>query len=124
MSFSTAPINLNHKIITLCGSTKFKKEFHEVWERLTLEGNIVFMIAPFWRGESRELSKEVKDLFMNMHLEKISMSDEIFVVDPDGYIGESTRMEIEYATRCNKPVSYLVPPSDVDESSATVNVPV
>lgn len=101
--------NRKHKVITLCGSTRFKKEFLETWERLTLEGNIVIMVAPFWRWEHRDLAPEVLDMFQTMHFEKIDMADEVFIVNPGGYIGDSTKMEIEYAEKAGKPVSYLFP---------------
>ena len=42
-----------------------------------------------------------------MHKRKIDMADEIFVINVDGYIGESTKSEIEYAKRTGKKVNYL-----------------
>ena len=47
----------------------------------------------------------------DMHKAKISMADEIFVINVGGYIGSSTRSEIEYAKATGKAVQYLVPPS-------------
>ena len=44
-----------------------------------------------------------------MHKRKIDMADEIFVINVGGYIGFSTRSEIEYAKATNKVVSYLEP---------------
>ena len=58
-----------YKVITLCGSTRFKEVFIEAQKRLTMEGNIVISVG--------------------------------------GYIGSSTRSEIEYALATGKAVWYL-----------------
>jgi len=42
-----------------------------------------------------------------MHKRKIDMSDEIFVINKDGYIGSSTKSEIEYAIAHGKKVNYM-----------------
>lgn len=92
------------KIVCLCGSTRFKKEFGEINRKLTLLGHII--LAPGVFGHSGDISTESqkKDLD-NLHYEKIDMADCVFVVNVDGYIGKSTKNEIEYAN--NKPVFYL-----------------
>lgn len=93
------------KIITLCGSTKFKDAFLSEQKRLTLEGNIVISAGLFGHsGDDLEGKKEMLD---EMHLRKIDLADEIFVINVDEYIGESTRKEIEYATKQNKQIHYL-----------------
>ena len=46
-------------------------------------------------------------IMLKMHKAKISMADEIFVINVGGYIGSSTRAEIEYAKATGKPVRYL-----------------
>lgn len=84
-------------IITLCGSTKFDKAFEEWNVRLTLLGNTVFSIVIPSHAYQIELTQEQKDIFDKAHLHKIALSDEIFVIDVDGYIGESTQKEIDYA---------------------------
>jgi hypothetical protein len=48
-------------------------------------------------------------MFDDMHLRKIDLADEIFVINPGGYIGQSTISEIEYTLKTNKPVKYLEP---------------
>lgn len=98
-----------YKIITLCGSTKFREEFLEVQKRLTLEGNIVISVGLFGHSGDEEVwDKGIKEMLDDMHLRKIDLADEIFVVNPGGYIGESTRKEIEYAKGKNKVVRYLL----------------
>lgn len=97
-----------YKIITLCGSTKFKDEFIREQKRLTLEGNIILTVGLFGHSGDNEVWNEgVKEMMDDMHKRRIDLSDEIFVINKDGYIGESTRSEIEYAIKTNKPVVYM-----------------
>lgn len=98
-----------YKVITLCGSTKFKDEFIEAQKRLTLEGNIVISVGLFGHSGDNEVSKDgVKEMLDDMHFRKIDLADEIFVVNVDGYIGSSTQKEIQYALANKKVVRYLV----------------
>ena len=99
--------NNKYKIITLCGSIRFKSEFMKVQEKLTLEGNIVFTPNFFNSIKKEEINLETKKMLDEMHRQKIDISDEIYVINVDGYIGESTKSEIEYAKAKNKKVSYL-----------------
>lgn len=97
-----------YKVITLCGSTRFKDEFMGVQKRLTLEGNIVISVGLFGHSGDNEVWIEgTKEMLDDMHLRKIDMADEIYVINVDGYIGTSTRNEIEYAKRTGKVVRYL-----------------
>lgn len=105
----------NYKVITLCGSTKFKEEFYEVQKRLTLEGNIVISVGLFghsgdsevWDGMDEGTLSKTKEMLDDMHKRKIDMADGIYVINVGGYIGESTRSEIEYAKALGKAVDYL-----------------
>ena len=100
----------NYKIITLCGSTKFKDEFIAEQKRLTLEGNIVISVGLFGHsGDNEVWSEKTKPMLDDMHKRKIDLADEIFVINVRGYIGSSTRNEIRYAILTNKPVKYLEP---------------
>ena len=104
-----------YKVITLCGSTRFKDAFIEAQKRLTLEGNIVISVGLFghsgdtevWEGMSEDTLTRTKEMLDDMHKRKIDMADEIFVINVDGYIGSSTRSEIEYAKAHGKTVCYL-----------------
>lgn len=99
-----------YKVITLCGSTRFKDEFMETQKRLTLEGNIVISVGLFGHSGDQEVWKEgVKEMLDNMHKRKIDMADAIFVINVGGYIGESTRSEIAYAKANGKEIFYLEP---------------
>lgn len=97
-------------VITLCGSTKFKDEFIETQKRLTLEGHVVLTVGLFGHsGDTEVYTKEgVKEMLDQMHLRKIDMSDEIYVINVGGYIGESTKNEIKYAIYNGKQVTFLV----------------
>jgi hypothetical protein len=98
-----------YNVITLCGSTKFREEFMAEQKRLTLEGNIVISVGLFGHsGDTEVWLEETKTMLDDMHKRKIDMADEIFVINVGGYIGESTKSEIEYAIRTGKPVKYLI----------------
>lgn len=97
-----------YHVITLCGSTRFKEQFLEAQKRLTLEGNIVISVGLFGHSGDEEVwTPGIKEMLDNMHKRKIDMADAIYVINPGGYIGESTRSEIEYAKANGKKVLYL-----------------
>ena len=99
------------KVITLCGSTRFKDEFLEAQKQLTLEGNIVISVGLFGHsGDDVVWTEGVKDMLDRQHLAKIDLADEIFVINVGGYIGDSTRREIAYAEYRGKTISYLEEP--------------
>ena len=97
----------NFKVITLCGSTKFKEEFLKAQKKLTLEGNIVISVGLFGHSGD-DISNDEKIMLDEMHKRKIDMADEIFVINVDNYIGSSTKSEIEYAKEKNKKINYLI----------------
>lgn len=105
----------NYKIVTLCGSTKFKKEFLEIQKKLTLLGYIVISVGLFghsgdnevWENMDEGTLTKTKSMLDDMHKRKIDLSDMIYVINVGGYIGESTRSEIEYAKSTGKEVHYL-----------------
>ena len=98
----------NYKIVTLCGSTRFKEQFMEAQKRLTLQGCIVISVGLFGQSGDEEVWKPgTKEMLDDMHLRKIDMADEIYVINVGGYIGESTRREIAYAKKTGKKVNYL-----------------
>ena len=104
-----------YKVVTLCGSTRFKDAFLEAQKRLTLEGNIVISVGLFghsgdnevWENMDEGTLTRTKEMLDDMHKRKIDMADEIFVINVGGYIGSSTRSEIEYARAAGKPVRDL-----------------
>lgn len=99
-----------YKVVTLCGSTRFKDEFMEQQKRLTLKGYIVISVGLFGHsGDDEVWDDGVKQMLDDMHKRKIDMADGIFVINVGGYIGSSTRSEIEYALAHGKTVEYLEP---------------
>ena len=97
-----------YKVITLCGSTRFKDAFMDAQKRLTLEGNIVISVGLFGHsGDDEVWAEGAKEMLDDMHKRKIDMADEIFVINVGGYIGPSTQSEIDYAKQTNKGILYL-----------------
>lgn len=71
----------NFNIVTLCGSTRFKDDFLRIQKELTLEGNIVISVGLFGHCGDEEVWEEgVKEMLDEMHLAKIDMADEIYVI--------------------------------------------
>ena len=103
------------KIITLCGSTRFTDGMLiKQWE-LTKEGHIVLSWCALPEGyrwgpvKSHVADQEgVREIVDEVHKRKIDISDEVFVININGYIGESTKSEIEYAREHGILVKYLV----------------
>lgn len=102
-------------VITICGSSRFKEEIMEIASKLTMDNHIVLMPCVFHHADDIELTEEQKIRLDNLHREKINMSDAIFVVNKDGYIGSSTFGEIDWAQRMKKEVYFLVNPNPEEE---------
>ena len=107
----------DYKVITLCGSARFKDQFIKIQKELTLQGYIVISVGLFddkdvWESMDEADLTKTKEMLGDMHKRKIDMSDEIFVINVGGYIGESTKSEIDYASSTGKTVKYLEPVED------------
>lgn len=90
------------EIVCLCGSIRFLDELRAANRALTKAGVIV--LAP---GEAeRPVSVEQKAVLDALHLRTIDLADRVLVVNPDGYVGESTRREIAYARAAGKAVAF------------------
>ncbi len=107
-------------VVTICGSTRFKKEIEAVAHDLTLQNHIVLAPHVFHHMEDEEMPMELKIRLDNLHKEKINMSDAIFVVNVNGYIGESTYGEIDWANRMKKEVFFLVEPPKPEDAKSNV----
>jgi len=94
-------------IITLCGSTRYKEQFDLVNKELTLAGHIVLSCGCWGHVDPDPRIEERKELLDQVHMGKINLSDAIYVINPEGYIGKSTRSEIDYAIKQGKKVFYL-----------------
>jgi len=96
------------KVITMCGSLRFQKQMIEEADRLELAGNCVLSVI--YPSKAKELYTESEiEIFNKMHYQRIDMSDAVYIVNVDGYIGEATGSEIEYALAKGKEVLSLVP---------------
>jgi hypothetical protein len=101
-------------IIVLCGSTRFSHTFREQNLRLTLAGHIVLSIGcdmrsdgELFAGIDEEGMAEIKGQLDELHKRKIDLADEVLILNVGGYIGSSTRSELEYAEKLGKPIRYL-----------------
>ena len=97
------------RIICLCGSTKFKQEFIDANFFLTMKGNIILTVGWFGHadGEVYTPTEKEKKALDQLHMRKIDLADKVLVINVGGYIGESTRNEINYAKSHGKPIEYL-----------------
>lgn len=93
------------EIVCICGSTRFTDELRAVNRDLSFAGVIV--VAP---GEADELiTDKQKTALDTLHLRKIDLADRVLVVNPGGYIGESTSREVDYAHATGKPIAFTDP---------------
>lgn len=110
-SQQAAPSNssdgLNPPVVCLCGSTRFKDAFDSALRAETLAGKVVLSVGLFGHLEGLDMDGETKKMLDALHLRKIDMSDEVLILNVGGYIGNSTRNEIEYASRKGKRVRFL-----------------
>ena len=104
---------MKRTIVTLCGSTRFHKEFQEANYEETMAGKIVLSVGFYLHSQKENHGENVgcteeqkKDLDL-LHFDKIAMSSEILVLNVHGYIGESTRREIGFAFVKGKKIRFL-----------------
>ena len=98
------------EIVCLCGSTRFMDTFHSAGWQLTLDGYIVLTVGVCKHAEDHggeALGQDVADKLDELHKRKIDLADWVMILNVGGYIGESTRAELEYAESQSKPVVYL-----------------
>lgn len=106
------------KVVTLCGSTRFKDAFERAQFEETIAGRIVLTVGfahhsnPEMKGNMSEPEwEETKERLDWLHFRKIDLSDEILVLNIGGYVGQSTGREIAYAYASCKPIRWLEPQS-------------
>ena len=93
------------KVITICGSMRFKNEMMSIAEELGFEGNCV-LTPIFSTDEKAKRTEEQLEKLKEGHFKKIELSDAIYVVNVNNYIGYSTNLEIEYAKKLGKDIIY------------------
>ena len=94
------------KIITVCGSLKFKDEIVKITEKMALQGNCMLSIVYPANPDNGAYTDEEKDILSKAHKKRIKISDAILVVNVDNYIGSNTKSEIEFAKTLNKEIIY------------------
>lgn len=94
------------KIITICGSLKFQEEMMEIAEKLALNGNCV-LTPIFPATKDLKISDNQLKNLKEAHFKRIELSDSIYVININNYIGESTKLEIEYAENLGKEIVYM-----------------
>ena len=104
------------EIVCLCGSTRFYDQFQQANYDLTMVGHIVLTVGFYphaksqhGHGEGIGHDSNEKVELDELHKRKIDLADWVHVLNVGGYIGESTRSEIDYAQRIGRPVRYLEP---------------
>lgn len=94
-------------VVCLCGSTKYKDDFLRIASALTIGGKIVLMPGVFAHTDGIDINEATKKNLDELHKRKIDLADEIFVINKDGYIGDSTKSEIAYARAHLKPIRFM-----------------
>lgn len=97
------------EVVTLCGSTKFKDTYERVMREETLKGKVVISVGLFGHIEGLDMSGPTKKMLDELHLRKIDMANTVMFLNVDGYLGESSRRELEYARKWGKNVVFLEP---------------
>lgn len=96
-------------IVCLCGSTRFKEAFETASRNETLAGRIVLSVGMFGHMEGLDMSGRVKQMLDELHLRKIDLANEVLFLNVGGYIGDSTRRELQYAADHGKKIRFLEP---------------
>lgn len=100
------------EIVCICGSARFVDEIHAANRELTFAGAIVLapgVFPPADHEPPESITDDQKTALGALHLHKIDLADRVLIVNPGGYIGESTTREIAYAHAAGKPISYTHP---------------
>ena len=95
-----------NKIVTICGSMKFKNKMMEVAKELEVKNKYVVIQCIY---SNDKFNEEEQKILADLHYNKIKISNAIYVINVNGYIGNQTSKEIEYAKTLGKEVMYLEP---------------
>ena len=107
-------------IVCLCGSTRFKDAYIKAMRDETLAGKIVLTVGLFGHEEGLDMSGEIKKMLDELHLRKIDLASEVLFLNVGGYIGESTRRELNYAKIAGKKIRFLEDDDDGTKVLPTV----
>ncbi len=95
-----------NKVVTICGSMRFKDKMMEVAKELEIKNKYIVIQCVY---TTDKFSEEEQQILADLHYKKIEISDAIYVVNVNGYIGNSTNKEIEQAKKLGKEIMYLEP---------------
>lgn len=95
-----------NKVVTICGSMRFKDKMMEVAKELEIKNKYIVIQCVY---TTDKFSEEEQQILADLHYKKIEISDAIYVVNVNGYIGKSTSKEIEQAKKLGKEIMYLEP---------------
>jgi len=95
------------EVVCLCGSTRFKSRYRAENRRLTMDGKIVLSVGLFGHADDVDLSEDEKQMLDALHKRKIDMADRVHIVHEDGYVGDSTVSEIDYAKSNDTEVTWM-----------------
>lgn len=99
-------VRVKPEVVCLCGSTRFKDEYRAENRRPTMDGKIVISVGFFGHADGHEFTEREKEMLDELHKRKIDISDRVHVINVGGYVGTSTRSEIEYARNRGVPVTF------------------
>lgn len=92
--------------IVIIGPTKYAKQFRTSAQYFQILGYVVLTTFIYDGIDGKPCSQAMQDMFEELGCQRIDMADEVFVINVDGYIGDSTKKELEYAKSIGKPISY------------------
>lgn len=95
------------KVVTVVGSTRFKGQYEEICTDLELNGYIVLRMSTFSHHDNIELSEHQIQDRVDIFKEYFKLSDEVYVVSVDGYVGDHTRADIEAAKEINPDIKII-----------------
>ena len=95
-----------NKVVTICGSMRFKDKMMEVAKELEIKNKYIVIQCVY---TTDKFSEEEQQILADLHYKKIEISDAIYVVNVNVYIGNSTSKEIEQAKKLGKEIMYLEP---------------
>jgi len=96
-------------VVCLCGSTRFQEAYQQANREETLAGRIVLSVGFFVRSNDpvEQVTDGQKAMLDELHLRKIDLASEVLILNVGGYIGQSTRRELEYARSQGKRIRFL-----------------
>lgn len=95
------------EVVVLIGSTRFQDHYREVTRRLTLEGKIVVSVGLFGHEEGLDMEGPYKHFLDALHFCKINQGHSVYLINPEGYVGQSTARELVYAALTRKKIYHM-----------------